>query len=396
MTAETAKQFEALEGQAARIMQVFTSAGFEAVSPAMIQPASVFLDVIGEALRARTYVFTDPDGDELCLRPDLTVPTCRLHLERGASAPNPARYCYNGAAFRFQPQGAGTAHPREFRQAGIESFGEEDREQAEAETLAAVLSAVQAAGLTDFRLRFGDLGMFRALLRSVDIPERWRQRLRHHFWRPDAFRQELQRLTQAPADLMKSIPGDLQQALNPEDQAASEAAVQAYFEAEGIEAIGTRSVSEITANLLAKVSDARAEPLPVTTSRVIERYIGLAAPAESAAIAIKDLAREEGVDVADALQAYQRRLELCRRAGVDTSQATFCAEFGRTLEYYTGFVFEVFVPGADGLSPIAGGGRYDSVLKAVGAPDDVPAVGAAIHTERLLAATSQDRMGGRP
>ena len=35
------------------------------------------LDAIGEALRARTYVFIDPDGDELCLRPDLTVPALR-------------------------------------------------------------------------------------------------------------------------------------------------------------------------------------------------------------------------------------------------------------------------------------------------------------------------------
>jgi ATP phosphoribosyltransferase regulatory subunit len=391
MTAETAKQFEALEVQAARIMQVFSGAGFEAVSPAMIQPAGVFLDVIGEALRARTYVFTDPDGDELCLRPDLTVPTCRLHLERKTAAGTPARYCYNGAAFRFQPQQADPAHPREFSQAGIESFAATDLEQAEADTVATIITALKAAGLKDFRLRFGDLGMFSALLRSVDIPERWRQRLRHHFWRPDAFRAELQRLTEAPAGLMKSIPGDLQVALNPDDVAASETAVQTYLDAERIEAIGVRSVSEITANLLAKVSDARADPLPATTSRVIERYVSLKAPVDKAALAIKDLAREEGVDVADALQAYQRRIELMHRAGVDTSQAEFCAEFGRTLEYYTGFVFEVFVPGSSTFSPVAGGGRYDSLLKAVGAAEDVPAVGAAIHTERLLAAIA----GGR-
>ena len=85
MAAETAKQFEALEATSQTVMSVFTKAGFEAVAPAIIQPAGVFLDVIGETLRARTYVFTDPDGDELCMRPDLTVPTCRLHLERHPS-----------------------------------------------------------------------------------------------------------------------------------------------------------------------------------------------------------------------------------------------------------------------------------------------------------------------
>ncbi len=389
MTAETAKQFEALEAQATGIVQVFTSAGFEAVSPAMIQPAGVFLDVIGEALRARTYVFTDPDGDELCLRPDLTVPTCRLHLERRAQIP--ARYCYNGAAFRFQPQGADTAHPREFRQAGIECIGDSDLEQAEADTVATIMAALKASGLSNMRLRFGDLGMFRSLLRSVDIPERWRQRLRHHFWRPDAFRAELQRLSRAPSGLLDNIPQALQTALDPSDAAASEAAVQAYLDSEGLDIVGVRSISEITANLMDKVADGRADPLSPLTARIIERYIALRGPAETAATEIKELAREEGVDIADALQAYQRRLGLLQRAGVETSTAEFSAEFGRSLAYYTGFVFEVFVPLSSALSPIAGGGRYDSLMKAVGAPDDVAAVGAAIHTERLLSAVTGDR-----
>jgi len=115
---------EALDAQARRLMAVFARAGYEHVAPAVIQPAGLFLDVVGEGLRARTYVFTDPDGEELCLRPDLTVPTCRLHLARHPGGRVPARYCYSGSAFRYQPLGAGSAHPREFRQAGVECFAD--------------------------------------------------------------------------------------------------------------------------------------------------------------------------------------------------------------------------------------------------------------------------------
>jgi ATP phosphoribosyltransferase regulatory subunit len=43
-------------------------------------------------------------------------------------------------------------------------------------------------------------------------------------------------------------------------------------------------------------------------------------------------------------------------------------------------------PGLGRRSPVAGGGRYDHLLKAVGAPVDVPAVGAAVHTDRLVTA----------
>ena len=100
MSAESAREFEALEAQASSLLEVFVEAGYEPVAPAVIQPANIFLDRIGEAIRNRTYVFTDPDGETLCLRPDLTVPVSRLYLERHPDARSKARYCYNGSAFR--------------------------------------------------------------------------------------------------------------------------------------------------------------------------------------------------------------------------------------------------------------------------------------------------------
>ena len=48
-------------------------------------------------------------------------------------------------------------------------------------------------------------------------------------------------------------------------------------------------------------------------------------------------------------------------------------------------MFEIIAPALGPKSPVAGGGRYDSLLAEVGAPASVPAVGASIHTERLLA-----------
>jgi ATP phosphoribosyltransferase regulatory subunit len=392
MAAETARKFEALEAQAGKIMTVFSAAGYEAVAPAIIQPASVFLDVIGETLRARTYVFTDPDGDELCLRPDLTVPTCRLHLERHPTGNVKGRYCYNGAAFRFQPVGADKAHPREFRQAGIESFALTDREKAEATTVANIVNALKAAGLGEFRLRIGDLGLLRGLLGSADMPARWRQRLLHQFWRPDAFRTELARLTTGPGVLLKNLPPELMDGIDPGNRAASEKAVAAYLDTAGIEPVGVRSIAEIAANLSWIAADAKAEPLPEKTAAIIESYLGVAAPARAAGARLKDMMRASGLDITSALDTYHRRLQLLTEAGVDIVHADFSAEFGRTLEYYTGFVFEIVTEELGPASPVAGGGRYDTLMKAVGAPDHVPAVGAAIHTERLLSAITGEKV----
>src|SRR4029078_706536 len=145
--------------------------------------------------------------------------SCLSYLERHQHADRESCCSYNGPAFRFQPAGADASHPREFRQAGIEAFGGEDREDADARTLMLLLFALQQAGLRTWKLRMGDLGLFAALLEAAEMPDRWRRRLRHQFWRPDGFRAELRRLTTNPARSSESLPRALVEALDPNDPA---------------------------------------------------------------------------------------------------------------------------------------------------------------------------------
>ncbi len=386
MPAESAQKFEALEAQAAALMEAFTNAGYEPVAPSIIQPAGIFLDRIGEALRGRTYVFTDPDGEELCLRPDLTVPTCRLYLERHPDSGRVARYCYNGPAFRFQPGGIDAARPREFRQAGIENFGMGDKEKAEAEVLSLVITAVQSAGLKNFKLKFGDLGLFLALLDALDIPERWRMRLKHHFWRPATFHDLLMQLIHAGGIETASGAAAMLAKQNVTNLAKAEKLVALHFEEKKIPVIGTRQVREITERLLDQAADLRADPLSKETANLIEDYLAIAGPSRAAGARIADLSGAAGIDLGPALAAYMRRLDLFAEAGLNISTAQFSAEFGRNLEYYTGIVYQLEIPELGVAGEIAGGGRYDGLVGDIGASDNVSAVGSAIHTERLLAA----------
>ena len=57
----------------------------------------------------------------------------------------------------------------------------------------------------------------------------------------------------------------------------------------------------------------------------------------------------------------------------------FITNFGRDIEYYTGIVFEIFSANKE----IARGGRYDDLLKSLGAKK-IPAVGAAINLNNIL------------
>jgi ATP phosphoribosyltransferase regulatory subunit len=391
MIATTAERLEALEAQSARIMAAFTDAGYERVAPSIIQPADVFLDVVGEALRARTYVFADQEGAELCLRPELTVPACRIYLERHPAGDVPARLCYNGPAFRYQPGGGSAAHPRELAQAGIESFAAADPIAADVEVLLLTLKAIRAAGVDHIQLRVGDLGLFNALLGAIEMPERWRTRLNHLFWRPDAFRAELRRLASVPAAAVEGLPAELLADLDPGDPARAEERVGQYLEAQGLEMIGARTIAEITEILLSAAADARSAPLPPRTVDLVEDYLAIAGPVGTIAPRILELTRAHGADITAALETFQGRLARIGAGGIAIEEADFSAEFGRNFEYYTGFVFEVLSPQLGPKSPLAGGGRYDRMLKSVGAKSDVAAVGAAIYTERVRLAVE----GGR-
>src|SRR6201996_3878918 len=118
------------DARAQALVASYVRAGYGQTGPRVLQPAEPFLDLSGEDIRRRMFLTTDPDGRELCLRPDLTIPVSRDYLA-SPQAGKPAGYCYLGAVFRHR-HGAGC----EFLQAGIESFGRADKAAADAEMLA--------------------------------------------------------------------------------------------------------------------------------------------------------------------------------------------------------------------------------------------------------------------
>jgi histidyl-tRNA synthetase len=56
----------------------------------------------------------------------------------------------------------------------------------------------------------------------------------------------------------------------------------------------------------------------------------------------------------------------------------------RGLDYYTRTAFEITTSAAEGQNAVAGGGRYDGLVKELGGPD-IPGIGFAVGAERLIA-----------
>jgi ATP phosphoribosyltransferase regulatory subunit len=360
------------------LIAAFVGAGYTRVSPAILQPAEPFFDLTGEDMRRHMYLVTDTDGREFCLRPDLTIPVARDYLA-SATAPQPANFCYLGPVFRDSGAASG-----EFLQAGIESFGHTDKATADAEALALGIEATAQYGLAAPRIVIGDVALFSALIAALDLAPAWKRRLLKDFNRKATLAQDLERLTLASRQTRNEYQGVLAAFANANPKAA-QALVTDLLSIAGKTAVGGRSIGEIADRFVEQAELGASIALPSETCALLARFLVVAGtPAEGAAT-LRDLAAEAGVSLGPALELFESRIALLARRGVDVERIRFATAFGRGVDYYTGFVFELYDPTGRIDGQLVAGGRYDGLLSRLGSPQPVAAVGFAVWIERLAA-----------
>lgn len=356
------------------LLQTFARAGYTHARPPVLQPAEPFLDLSGEDIRKSLYLTTDASGEELCLRPDLTIPVARDYLA-SPQAGAPAGFYYLGPVFRYRG-----GQPSEFNQAGVESFGRQDRAAADAEMLALGLEAAAAFGIKDVDVRTGDVGLFAALIEALDLYPVWKRRLIKDFNRKVSLAQDLQRLTLETGKTRNEYEGVLA-ALAGSDRKAALALVTDLMSIAGTSNVGGRTVAEIADRFLEQ-STLKGGALPRDALNLIERFLGIAGEPGDAAKQLRALATDARLDLAAAIDLFESRTGLMAARGIDTASIRFSTSFGRGLDYYTGFEFELHAKG-NGAEPLVGGGRYDGLLTRLGARQPIPAVGFSIWIEAL-------------
>jgi ATP phosphoribosyltransferase regulatory subunit len=353
----------ALNDQAVALLKLFAARGYTREEPSILQPADIFLDRSGEEIRRRTFTLTDPSGRELALRPDLTIPICKHAVD--SSANFPARLCYNGLAFRYQPRRP--LRPTQFFQAGLELLGVADAAAGEEEILSLGFESLRLAGLKDFEMRFGDLALFGALVDALELPPQWRARLKRHFWRAGYVETLLHRLGHGGEALSRA---EIESRLNTTADAPQ----------------AGRSRNDVIARAMEQAAEAASLKLDPAIAGAITKLFGISGPAQEAVAEIQALLKAAGIKLDAPMVAMQARLKKIAALGVDLSRVRFTAHFGRNMEYYTGFVFELWSADKEGPVQVAGGGRYDTLMETLGARAPVSAIGCALRTERMLAA----------
>ena len=352
----------------------FAQAGYIRAEPAILQPAEPFLDLSGEDIRKSLYLTTDASGEDLCLRPDLTIPVARDYLA-SPRAGEPAGFSYLGPVFRYRG-----GRPSEFLQAGIESFARQDRAAADAEMLALALEATAAFGVSEVEIRTGDVALFNALIDALDLYPVWRRRLIKDFNRKINLAQDIERITLSTGPGHNEYEGVLA-ALAGSDRKAALALVTDLMSIAGTTNVGGRSVSEIADRFLEQ-STLKSGALPRDALSLIKRFMAIEGAPDDAIARLRALAGEAKLEITPAIDQLESRVGFMAARGIDIRNTRFSTSFGRGLDYYTGFEFELHAKG-NGVEPLVAGGRYDGLMTQLGSTVPIPAVGFSVWVEAL-------------
>ena len=193
------------------------------------------------------------------------------------------------------------------------------------------------------------------------MPERWKLRLIRHFWRPSYFKELLKRLEKNT---------DIDAITFDDDK-------KRFYEMKKLDQdqmVAGRSISEILRRFDKKIKDPRSFSDGKKIVKIIKSYLKINCKLSELDEKLLNFAKKNNLKK-NIFRDFKSTLNL-KKLNKDIN---FVTNFGREIEYYTGIVFKVF----SGKSEIARGGRYNNLLKSLGAKKNIPAVGAAINLKNL-------------
>jgi ATP phosphoribosyltransferase regulatory subunit len=346
-----------LKNYSENIIKVFKKEGFKLSEPDVLLDSDYIIQRSGENFRKLMLTFEDDTGKSMCLRPDLTIASCIKYLKE--SPTKNSRIFYSGQAYRR------SKNPKDNvinNQLGIEILGSKNKSTDELKVLKTIFNSIKKIKIKNTSIKLGDVSLFQNLIESLKISERWKMRLKRHFWRPQYFEDLLNRL-ETNSDVNSSAV-DLDKkkflVMNKLDQN---------------EEIANRKVSEILYRFDRKIKDPRLFSENKKIAKIIREFLKIKCPVDKLEKTLKSFVRQNKLK-----NIVFKDLSTIKNLSKINSKTIFSTNFGRDIEYYTGIVFEVY---NSSKKEIARGGRYDGLLKSLGAKKNISAVGAAINLNNL-------------
>lgn len=312
-----------------KIKNIYEQFGFQPVETPSLEYLEILLNEYGEENTKQIFKLKSPENQDVALRFDLTVPLARLVAQYNDLLAKPFKRYQVANVWRADKPDPGRF--REFTQFDVDIVGTTSQ-LAETEVINAVVEALKNIDVGNFLVKVNSRKVLNAVLTYANIPYNLGK---------DVFR-VLDKLNKIGIENVKleltegryDASGDFIPGLG----------------------LGTQNVRKIEDYLL----------LPKGDRKIVTKELTSLLGEESALDLIK-------LD------------ELLSALGLTSEIVTYDPTIARGLDYYTGPVFEVVLKDKLQFGSIAGGGRYDGLVKRF-TDVEIPAVGFSIGVDRLLSA----------
>ena len=339
-----------------KILRTVKSKGFNYIELDSVIETNHIVERSGESFRRFIFSFNDQKGNELCLRPDLTIASCLRYLNEKVKGT--AKVHYYGQAFR---KNLNKTDPIIRNQIGFEIIGSKNEKKDDKQIIETSIKSLSKFNYSSGNLVIGNVEIFKLLLNKLDIPKRWRLRMQRHFWRESYFN-----------DLLKRL--ETNSDVDPTIVEIDKAKYRRMLKGDQSKQIAGRSVNEILTRFNNKIKDPRRAKKGGNVATIIKEFLKINCPIDKAANKLNHFFKKNKIN----LRVQKDYFPIVKNKYAKLN-IRFSASFGRQLEYYTGMVFKIDIKSKSKKINIINGGRYDNLIADLGSSKIIPAVGAAIN-----------------
>ncbi|MDP8256405.1 MAG: ATP phosphoribosyltransferase regulatory subunit [Candidatus Alcyoniella australis] len=376
MVVNLPEQAQRLSSAAAEACAVLAQRGYGKIDVPVIEPVEPFLLRSGEVVRRSMYVFEDPGGHEVCLRPEMTIPVIRAFAAHMTDRPRPLRLFYDGPVFRHRPAAAG--RPRQERQVGAELIGAEDRLAADAEIISTAIAAIDAIGCNDAVLALSDFSLVGTLIDALDLPQHACRRLINLLNHPAA----LQRAISDEEPQEPALPDALAQL----EREQGVQLVLKIISGMPLQQVGQRDPRRIAERFWDTQIVRSSFTLDNATRKLLRDVSSICGSPQQALRSLAKITATFADEICQPLERLERLIEMIDKAVGSGERLLLDFGLSRPFAYYSGMIFEL----RRGERVIGGGGRYDPLVKMIDPRLDVDAVGFAVSLQGALAIDGEE------
>ncbi len=338
-----------------KILRSIKSKGFNNIILDPVLETKYILQRSGENFKKFLFSFYDLNGKELCLRPDLTISSVIRFIQNKKD--NREKVFYSGEAFRKTYKKKDSII---INQIGYEILGSKNIQKDDKEIIDTSLKILKNSGVKKSVLKIGNVELFNLLINKLDIPRRWKNRLKRYYWNESYFN-----------ELLKRLETNLD--IDPIFVAADKSRYQKMRKENQNKIIAGRTYKEVLDRFNMKVKDPRKSSTGKKNTNIIKQFLKIKCPVEKAPIILNAFFKKNRINVIVGKDFFPLNKNNNRNLKIE-----FTAANGREVEFYSSMIFSIDVRIKSKFKNFISGGRYDRLTTNLGFRK-VSAVGAAVN-----------------